>query len=386
MKISALMFSVSLMFLACAKPPASHASAQDSAKGAPILEVHNPAAASEIKLAPVRKKALGGAISATAIIEPEPSMVARVAPRIEARVVKLIVELGQSVKPGDPLVVLSSIELGKAKTNYLKAKSLEAIAKEHLEREQKLFADKIASKKEVLVARGEHDTALAEYQASREFLRSLIPEADIDRITWTNSGTQPLSEFTLISPIAGTVVKRDLTPGAIIQSDADVLTIMNLDRIRVLVDVFENDLANLRIGDRATVTVEAYPTEHFTGTVAAIGDTVDRSTRTVRARIDVPNPGHRLKPGMFANAEIATAGGKGGSVLSVPSSAIFEIEGRKSVFVGLGDNRFSVIPVEIGEMSPEDVQILSGLHEGDKVVAQGGLLLKAIALNQVASH
>jgi len=87
---------------------------------------------------------------------------------------------------------------------------------------------------------------------------------------------------------------------------------------------------------------------------------VDRSTRTVRARIDVPNPGHRLKPGMFANAEIATASGKGGSVLSVPSSAIFEIEGKKSVFLGLGENRFSVIPVEVGEVSADDVQIVSG--------------------------
>lgn len=385
MKIALTLLSVSFL-LACTKPPVTHASAQDSTKGAPILEVHNPAAASEIKLAPVRKKALAGNISATAIVEPEPSMVARVAPRIEARVVRLIVELGQSVKPGDPLVVLSSIELGRAKTNYLKAKSLEAIAKEHLEREQKLYDDKIASKKDVLNARGEHDTALAELQASREFLRSLIPEADIDRIGWSNNRSQPLSEFTLISPIAGTVVKRDLTPGSIIQSDADVLTIMNLDRIRVLVDVFEHDLATLQVGEPAIVTVEAYPDERFTGAVASIGDTVDRSTRTVRARIDVSNPGHRLKPGMFANAEIATAAGKGGSVLSVPSSAIFDIDGKKSVFVGLGDNRFSVIPVEVGEVSSEDVQILSGLREGDKVVAQGGLLLKAIALNQVASH
>lgn len=73
-------------------------------------------------------------------------------------------------------------------------------------------------------------------------------------------------------------------------------------------------------------------------------------------------------------------------MLSVPSSAVFEIEGRKSVFVAMGENRFAVTPVEVGEASVEDMQILSGLHEGDKVVAQGGLLLKAMALNQVASH
>lgn len=392
MKIAYSLLSISLL-LACTRPPVTHASPQDSSQGSPhasskdarVVEVHNPAAVSEIRMVPVRKKALAGTITATAMIEADPSMVARAAPRIQARVVRLIVELGQSVKSGDPLVVLSSIELGKAKTNYLKAKSLESIASQHLQREEKLYADKIASKKDVLNARGDYDSALAELQSSRELLRTLIPEADIDRIGWSNTRSQPLSEFSLISPIAGTVVKRDLTPGSIISDDADVLTIMNLDRIRVLVDVFEHDLAMLHAGESASITVEAYPKERFTGTVASIGDTVDRSTRTVRARIDVPNPDHRLKPGMFANAEIATAG-KGGSHLCVPASAIFEINGEKAVFIGLGENRFAVTRVEIGEVSSEDIQIVSGVREGDKVVAQGGLLLKAIALNQVASH
>ena len=110
----------------------------------------------------------------------------------------------------------------------------------------------------------------------------------------------------------------------------------------------------------------------------------------MRARIDVPNPGHRLKPGTFANAEIATASGKGGSVLSVPSSAIFEIEGKKSVFVGLGDNRFSVIPVEVGEVSADDVQIVdvsghygllgvSGPRAWDAVARLGLPLAKTLA-------
>src|SRR5580692_3760847 len=112
MKIAYILLSISVL-VACTKPPVSHASAADSAKVAPVLEVHNQAAASEIRLVPVQKKPLAGLVSATAMIEPDPSMVARVSPRIQARVVRPIVELGQSVKPGDPLVVLSSIELGK---------------------------------------------------------------------------------------------------------------------------------------------------------------------------------------------------------------------------------------------------------------------------------
>jgi len=350
-----------------------------------VIDVRDVAAASDIRIVPVRRRAMTESITATAIIEAEPSMVARVSPRIEARVVRLIAELGQRVKAGDPLAVLSSIEMGKAKTNYLKTKSLESIAAQHLEREQKLYAGKIASMKEVLNARGEHDSALAELQASREFLRSLLPDADIQKLAWSNERSRPLSEFTLVAPIEGTVVKRDLTPGAIVHDDADVLTIMNLDRMRVLVDIFEHDLAMVRLGAPANISVEAYPSARFTGTVASIGDTVDRTTRTVKARIDVDNPGHRLKPGMFANAEISATGATS-SVLSVPSSAIFNLAGKPSVFVATSENRFTVTSVQVGESGGEDVQILSGLHEGDEVVAEGGLPLKAMVLNQVASH
>ena len=383
MKMVHLALPCALVVIGC-KAAAAPAPLQNS-NGSGVLEVRNPAAASEIRVAPVRKRAMMGSLSATAMVEADPSMVARVSPRLEARVVRLIVELGQQVKAGDPLVVLSSIEMGKAKTDYLKAKSLESIAGQHLAREQKLYADKIASQKEVLNARAEYDSALAELQASREFLRSLMGDADIEKITWSNAQSRPLSEFTLISPIAGTVVKRDLTPGSIIHDDADVLTVMNLDRMRVQVDVFERDLATMRVGQAATIAVAAYPDQRFTGTVASVGDLVDRNTRTVRARIDVPNPDHRLKPGMFATAEIVT-GGNRSAVLSIPSSAVFNLEGKDLAFLATGKNRFTRAPVQLGATDDDEVQITSGLHEGDQVVVEGGLLLKAMALNQVAAH
>jgi cobalt-zinc-cadmium efflux system membrane fusion protein len=369
---------------ACMYPP-THASAQQARPDPAVLVIGNSSAAADIKMAPVRKKVLADKITATAIIEPEPAMVARVAPRIRARVVKVMVELGQAVKAGDALAVLSSIELGKAKTDYLKAQSLESIAAQHLDRENRLYQDKISSKKEVLNARANYDTALAELKASREFLRSLIGEADIGRIGWSDNQAQPLSEFDLVAPFAGIVVKRDLTQGAVIQDDADVITIMNLDRVRVLVNIFEHDLSNVRPGEPASVTVEAYPAERFTGTVASLGDIVDRTTRTVQARIDVPNGDHRLKPGMFANAEIV-ASRQSSAILSVPTSAIYELEGKKSVFIALSQGRFGVRPVTLGDNSGDEVQILAGLNEGDRVVIQGGLVLKAMMLNRASSY
>ena len=152
-----------------------------------------------------------------------------------------------------------------------------------------------------------------------------------------------------------------------------------------MIDVFEHDLARVKVGQGATVTVSAYPDERFNGTVASVGDIVDPTTRTLRARIDVANPGHRLKPGMFANAEIATAGAAG-AVLSVPSSAIFNLGGKDSTFVAMGRNRFTVTSVETGAAGEDQTQITSGLHEGDEIVVEGGLLLKAMTLNQASAH
>ncbi|HVN27693.1 MAG TPA: efflux RND transporter periplasmic adaptor subunit, partial [Candidatus Binataceae bacterium] len=221
MKPVYLLFAIALPMLGCKTSAATPPS--DDAGVSAVLEIHNPAAASEIKVAPVRKQALGGSLATTAVLEPEPTMVARVSPRIEARVVRLIVELGRQVKAGDPLVVLSSIELGKAKTDYLRARSLEAIAAQHLAREERLYADKIASQKDVLNARAARETALAELQAGRETLRSLIPDTDLESLSWSNEQARPLSEFTLRAPIAGVVAKIDLIPGSIIRNDADAL-------------------------------------------------------------------------------------------------------------------------------------------------------------------
>ena len=203
---------------------------------------------------------------------------------IPARVTKLIAQPGQYVKAGEPLAIMSSVELGEAKTEYLKARSLEAITGQQLKREQELYAKKITPMKDLLDARAKHDGALAEYEASREKLRLLISPADLNAVQWTANG-HPLSEFPLVSPIAGTLVKRDLRIGAMVDREGPApLEVINLERVWVIANIFEHDLAGLRAGDRAEMTVEAYPNRKFSGRVTYIGDEVDRTTRAVRAK------------------------------------------------------------------------------------------------------
>ena len=364
------------VFIAPAGPLAGNKPAQ------PIIIKLNPAAEAEhqIQVVTVSKRRLGDLISATATIEPNPRDVARVTPRIRARVVRLIADPGARVKPGEPLAILSSIELGQAKTEYLKARSLSDIARQHLAREESLFQRKIASMKDVLEARAAYDTAFAQYQAARETLSLLIPPSEVSRVGWSAAG-HSLSEFALTSPIAGTLVKRDLIVGQIVNGDAEVITVMNLDRVWVLANIFEHDLAGLELGASAVVKVEAWPAESFEGVVSYLSDIVDPVTRTVQARIDVPNPEHRLKPGMFAHAEIETAGG-GREVLSAPASAIYELNGSKAVFVQTQPHVFAVRPVMVGAAGHQQVEILSGLSSGEQVVTRGGLVLKALMVNQ----
>jgi membrane fusion protein, heavy metal efflux system len=339
-------------------------------------------ASRELVLAPVKRKTIQQRIGATATIEPDAGAVADISSVIPARVMKLVAQPGQNVRAGEPLAVLSSVELGEAKTEYLKARSLEAITAQQLKREQELYAKKISPLKDLLDARAQHDTALAQYEASREKLRLLIAPADLSTVQWTGNG-HPLSEFPLVSPIAGTLVKRDLRIGGMVDRNGPApLTVINLERVWVIANIFERELAGLRLGDLAEVTVEAYPNRNFVGHVTYIGDEVDRITRVVRTRIEVPNPDHVLKPGMFARAAINTDSAQ--EVVVAPESAIYEVDGKPVVFVPSGDGGYSVRQVKLGSRGNETVEILAGLKQGDEVVAKGGLVLKSLITNKAA--
>jgi cobalt-zinc-cadmium efflux system membrane fusion protein len=340
-------------------------------------------AARHIRLEPAQRISTRGKIAATANVDPDANTIAQITTRIPARVVKLIVPPGQTVKPGEPLAILSSVELGEAKTQYLKSRSLEAIASQNLKREEDLYARQISALKDVLAARGAHDSALAEYQAAREKLTLLIPASDLAHLSWS-SNAHPLSEFPLVSPIAGTLVRRDVVLGESVSSDRPLMTVINLDQVWVNTNIYESDLAAVKVGDKAIVRVMAYPNSSFEGHLSFIGDEVDRKTRTVLARVEVPNPNHLLKPGMFAHTVIEGSGGSH-EVIVVPQSAVFDYEDKKIVFISAGTNRFVVRFVEAVGESENGIEIGSGVKPGDQVVSHGGLALKGLLINPHAS-
>jgi len=358
---------------------AARAAAESPSASQTVLTLASDGPGSAVGLGRVERKRLGSVVNATAMIEPDANRVAQVTSRIAARVVRLRAQPGDQVTPGEPLVILNSADLGRAKTDYLKARALESIAAQHLKREAQLYEQKIAARKDVLEAEAAHDGVLAEFKASRETLILLIGPDEVRNLNWSGNG-HPLSEFTLNSPIAGTLVRRDVTVGSLIDSNSDPILVIDLDDVWIIANIFERDLDGIAVGAPAQITVEAYPGQRFDGTVRYVADTVDRETRTIKARIEVRNPGHRLKPGMFAHATME-AGRDGREVLVAPEAAIYQAGSRQVAFVAAGDNRFQVREVVLGHTTAGAVEIVSGLSAGEQVVTQGGVTLKAMLLN-----
>ena len=259
----------------------------------------------------------------TATVKPNQDAVVRVAPRVPGRMVQSSASLGEIVKAGHVLAILDSIEVGEAHSAYRLASTEAGLTATAFERAERLHADQIIATKDYQRARAEHDKARAQLAAATDKLRmlGLAPRGA--------PGESAVSTFPLVSPIAGVVIEKKARIGELAKPDEPVFTIANLTVLWIEADIVEKDLARVRRGAEAKVTVSAYPNEVFAGKVTYVGAMMDKETRTVRARIEVPNPKGELKPEMFATATIATDSAR--KVLALPESAVTLIQGLPTV-------------------------------------------------------
>jgi cobalt-zinc-cadmium efflux system membrane fusion protein len=316
----------------------------------------------DIKTARATTQNIADTFPVTATISHNQDRLFHVTPRITGRVVDVRVSLGSEVKAGSVLAVLDSTELGQAKSEFLKSQTLLELAKANYEREKSLFDQKIAAKKDVLAAEAEYRKAEAEARSLHERLRlyGLSDEA----IKKLNNAP---SQYTVTSPGAGVVLERDMSKGEVIEAGKKVISISDLSTVWVLLNIYEKDLAKVKQGTTVKIRTESYPGEVFSGKVTYIGHVVDPQSRTVSLRVVVPNPQTRLKPGMFASAEIFT-GTSSSLAIIIPSSAIQKIEGKPSLFVQEKDGSFAKREVELGREFGDSVEVISGLKEGEPLL------------------
>lgn len=324
-----------------------------------------------VAVAAAGKQRLAGVISATGKVEANADRIAHVSPRIAGKIVSVRASLGDAVAAGQPLATLDSVELGEALNRYRQSKTRLALAQSSMDRIKALVEKKIAARKDILQAETDYQMARTELHTDEERL-SLYGVAPSD-IKNANH-RKPL--LPVRSPIGGIITEKHAIVGELADPSTSLYTVADLSSVWVMVDINEKDLAKVHRGQPAAVTVSAFPELKLKGRITYIADLVDEATRTVKARVEVANPGRKLKPEMFASVELALAA-DAPPVLAVPEDAVQDLEGEKVVFVAEGSDKFAARPVQTGRTAGGLVEILSGLKEGENYAVKGSFILKS---------
>jgi Cu(I)/Ag(I) efflux system membrane fusion protein len=187
---------------------------------------------------------------------------------------------------------------------------------------------------------------------------------------------EPRSIVTIPSPVAGTVIEKPALQGMRFTAGEPLYKIVDMSTVWLIAEVFEQDLANIRIGQEAMITLRAYPGRTFKGRVSFIYPTVGETTRTAKLRIEIPNRDDQLKADMYATLEIASPLGPR-NVLAVPESAVLDNGVRQVVLVDHGEGRFEPRTVKLGGRADGYVEVIEGVLDGEPVVVSANFLIDA---------
>ncbi|MEM9553189.1 MAG: efflux RND transporter periplasmic adaptor subunit [Acidobacteriota bacterium] len=329
-----------------------------------------------LRTEPVARRSFVGPRTTTGTLGFDEERLAHVGPRVSGRLVRVPGTLGAVVAAGEPLAVLDSTELGEARAAFLRARARHEVAQRRFERQQTLFNDRISAEQEVLEAEAAARESAADLAVARETLHLLgLSSGVIEGLTWDDPESSLVS---VRAPFASRVVSREATVGELVSPQQTLFTLADLSEVWLWIDLYERDLSRVAVGAQVEVRLDAWPGESFGGELAYIADQVDPASRTVRARVDLPNPQRRLKPGLFARVSLAS-GEEALAVLALPRTAVQRAGDETIVFVRTGPGRFERREVELGRTGDDLVEILAGVAEGAEVVSQGSFLLRSQA-------
>jgi cobalt-zinc-cadmium efflux system membrane fusion protein len=285
-----------------------------------------------------------------------------------------LVSLGAQVKPGDPLAVVDSPDFATAVSAYRKALDTARTNRRLADLDQDLIEHHGVSEREAQQAQTDAANAEADRDAALQTLASLKVQAQTIKDIQEGRSISRL-DAVIRSPIAGTVVEKLITPGQLLQAGTTpCFTVANLSRVWVMAQVFGSDLAAVNVGDTADV-VTGIGSDHFSGTVDNISALVNPDTRSVVVRVVVRNPGDFLKKQMYVRVLIQARQESSG--LLVPVSAILrDDENLPFVYVARPDDSFARQHVTLGYRAGEQYEIAAGLHEGDRIVVEGGIFVQ----------
>jgi RND family efflux transporter MFP subunit len=333
------------------------------------------AARAGIATTPARRGQTADGLSIPATVEPNAYRQVAVVSTSAGQVLSVPAELGQRVQAGDRLLQIHSPEVAETERTYVSRQADLTFARLQVTRLERLVAIGAASQQELDAAHAEETGIAADVEGARAQLLLLGRSGDeVAALT----GPQVISPVvTVIAPMAGTVTVRSANPGETIKSGAPLITIVDLDTVWIIGDAYERDLASVREGNAATVTSPALGSQALVGRITYIDPQIAPASRTARVRVEVPNPGGRLRLGMLVDMRVGT--GTAAETVVVPRSAVQTV-GRSSV-VYVADTRrpgtFSERSVRLGGASGDDVQVVAGLAVGEPVVSTGSFFVRS---------
>jgi len=321
-----------------------------------------------VKTMTVRKTAVPEYLDLPAHIEADPTRVVRVYAPAGGRITEMRVRPWDRVEKGQTLAMLESSDLARAVADYHKALADNQLKQKELARSQDLLEHKAISEREFQQAQGDAEQSQAEVQAAREQVQVFGMDPD-----------HASTELVVRAPRAGVILDVGASSGEFSQAlaaAAPLCTIADITTVWAVGDIYEKDLEAAKSGQEAQVTLNAYPDQHWTGRVSVVSAAVDPTTRTLHVRIVLPNPDIRIKPAMFGAIRLLRSSAQG---ILVPSTAVVREGNDAYVYVAEGNGRFLRRDVKLGRAVDGTLEILSGLNEGDTIISEGAVYLRAAA-------
>jgi cobalt-zinc-cadmium efflux system membrane fusion protein len=303
----------------------------------------------------------------TGLVFPDIARSVPVVTLASGRVIDIRARLGDTVQKDQVLLRVRSDDVAGGFDAYRKAVADELLARKQLDRTKDLYAHGAMALQDVEAAQDTEDDAKTTLDTATEHLRLLGNDPD-----------QPNGVVDIVAPISGVITDQEVTNAATVQaySSPNPFTISDLSTIWIVCDVYESDMANVHLDEPAQIKLNAYPDRVIKGKVSNIGSILDPTIRSAKVRIEVPNPGGMMRPGMFATATLFS--NERHTFTSVPASAILHLHDRDWVFIPV-NGKFQRIEVTGGAQLPNKMQeILTGLKPGQQVISNAATLQNAI--------
>ena len=345
-----ILLAFSLLASGCG--PAKVAPEPESAATDSLIHIPTSSLASgEVQVATLTAQLLADTVVVNGQIAPKPLNLAHVSTRVTGTIQGLRAVIGDHVTKGQILATLYSPEFSAAEGDYL-----------------------LAHERATSVG-GDATEFLKVAHSARQRLELLGASAeDLDRLDKTH---EAIAYLPLRSPIAGVVTEVEAATGRLVPGGTDLFGVVNLREVWAVVDAYERDLGRLHVGQPAMLATTAFPDLGFRGRVVSLEGSIKENTRTLDVRLEVGNPGLKLRPGMFVSARIATGATR--SALVIDEDAIQSQGESKVVYVAQTDSTFITRAVEVRSLGGNRAELLTGVRAGERVATRGGFLLKSQA-------